>query len=297
LITTFGHPEAWFGRRQKFLDWMKAENISVLNINDANEEELRGIYDKAKIMVNIHQTQWHHTFEEFRVLPALLRKVVVISELVPMKELIPYYEYVIWCSYQDMPKIIRETQRNYAMIWNRLFSSSDFESLIEEMTNRTAIELDLQISNFSRCRRKRMNWANFRICMVEGNPAPVHASKQHQANKVDNVFSLKIPRVIGRNIFCSCSILAGSKHFHPKQQKLRKSMLRTNLAMKFFYNATATPPQEKDRMLQRNALRAVGSLGPRSLRKLNNIARKAVFGTIARKGPFIFQPKSRLQII
>lgn len=83
---------------------------------------LNEIYQNTKIMVNVHQTDHHHTFEELRVLPALAQGVLVISENVPLKEKIPYYESIIWSSYDDIPKKLIEVQKNYKTIYNNVFN-------------------------------------------------------------------------------------------------------------------------------------------------------------------------------
>jgi hypothetical protein len=74
-------------RRSKF----SASAEGIVNVQGVfSKDELKRVYDGSKIMVNVHQTDHHHTFEELRVLPALCNGVVIISEDVPLKDKIPY---------------------------------------------------------------------------------------------------------------------------------------------------------------------------------------------------------------
>lgn len=77
------------------------------------KETMKTIMDKFKILVNIHQTDFHHTLEELRVLPALMTGILIVSEDVPYKDVIPYYKHIIWSSYDDLPRTINDVLDNY----------------------------------------------------------------------------------------------------------------------------------------------------------------------------------------
>jgi len=77
--------------------------------------------DRMRIMVNIRQNPAGVTIEELRILPALLRGVVVVSETVPFVELIPWHEYVVWCRYQDIAKTVEHVSQNYKYYFDRFF--------------------------------------------------------------------------------------------------------------------------------------------------------------------------------
>ena len=63
-------------RRASFLALMKNEH---LNINKCFEgEKLMQLYTQTKVLINIHQTDHHHTVEELRILPALLCGTIVV---------------------------------------------------------------------------------------------------------------------------------------------------------------------------------------------------------------------------
>ena len=48
--------------------------------NASTAASLRALLDSTQILINVHTTAHHHTLEEYRVLPALLRGCVVVSE-------------------------------------------------------------------------------------------------------------------------------------------------------------------------------------------------------------------------
>jgi hypothetical protein len=103
------------------------------NINDCFSKEcLEKVYKETKILVNIRQTEHHDTFEELRVLPALLNGVIIISEDVPLREKIPYNEFIIWCKYDEIFNIIKEIENNYEYYWNSIFNDQ-FYNVINEM--------------------------------------------------------------------------------------------------------------------------------------------------------------------
>lgn len=83
---------------------------------------LINLYNKTKIIVNIHQTDHHHTFEELRTLPALSQGVIIISEEVPLKESIPYHEYIIWSKYEDLPETFKNVNDNYEFFFKKIFN-------------------------------------------------------------------------------------------------------------------------------------------------------------------------------
>jgi hypothetical protein len=47
-------------------------------------------------LIKIHQHDDYNTCEELRILPALLSNVIVISEVSPLIEYIPYKDHIIW---------------------------------------------------------------------------------------------------------------------------------------------------------------------------------------------------------
>jgi hypothetical protein len=130
-------------RRTLFTSNMAMNNIECVNVNNCySSEDLVGQYDKTRILVNVHQTDHHHTFEELRVLPALQRGVLVVSEDVPLKSTIPYNEYVIWSSYDNLAKTVQEVQDNYDAYHKRIFNA-DLKALFLTMEKTNINNLNL----------------------------------------------------------------------------------------------------------------------------------------------------------
>jgi hypothetical protein len=118
-------------RRRIFLENLKKNKIKGhTNINNCfDSNSLCSLLRRTKIIINIHQTDHHDTFEELRVLPALLNGVIVISEDVPLKEYIPYNDYIIWSKYEDIFNKIREISSNYDFYFDKIFNNNKNISL------------------------------------------------------------------------------------------------------------------------------------------------------------------------
>jgi hypothetical protein len=130
-------------RRKILHDVLVSEIPKYHNIPKVFGDELYdNFYKKSKILVNIHQTDHHHTFEELRVLPALLNGLIVVAEDSPLKESIPYHEYIIWCKYEDIVSKTKEVLDNYDQFYDRIHGeSSDLKEIISKMKDQLDIEL------------------------------------------------------------------------------------------------------------------------------------------------------------
>ena len=109
-------------RRRELIERLRKHGIQSVNHNTVNgRASMMVLYDSIAVMINVHQTPHHHTLEEFRVLPALLRGVVVVCENSPLTDAIPYSEFVVWSSIEDMPSTVQEVMGNYDTYFNRIF--------------------------------------------------------------------------------------------------------------------------------------------------------------------------------
>ena len=83
------------------------------------------MYLHTKVLVNIHQTDQHHTLEELRVLPALQCGVLVICEKSPINKNnyfnVRYHEYIIWAEYGDIVQKTEEVLSNYKKYFHDIF--------------------------------------------------------------------------------------------------------------------------------------------------------------------------------
>lgn len=134
LLTTFIDCEN--PKRKALLGYIKRHHINHTNINNCFEKkDLQNLYKNTKVLINIHQTFYHHTFEELRVLPALQCGVIVICENSPLNELIPYNDYIIWSSYDKILEKAQEVLNNYDHYHNLIFNKekrnilNDFDTI------------------------------------------------------------------------------------------------------------------------------------------------------------------------
>ena len=140
-LTTFLFPD----RTQKRIDFLHKihENgINHVNINICNTaEDFIKLYRNTKILINIHQTYEFHTVEELRILPALMCGVIVICEEGPLKDYIPYHDYIVWTTNENMVQTIRDVEQNYEYLHNNFFSGSRLSNLLEIMAESNKHEL------------------------------------------------------------------------------------------------------------------------------------------------------------
>ena len=126
-LTTFINTEE--PRRKRLLQQMP-EHLHHRNINNCFERNsIIELYRDTKILINIHQTEHHHTSEELRILPALLAGVIVISEDSPLRENIPYHEYIIWVKYENIIELVENVQKNYDSFFSQIFQDGKLQSI------------------------------------------------------------------------------------------------------------------------------------------------------------------------
>lgn len=127
--------------------WARADRLPALtprcrNVTECWGDDLRELLLGTRILVNVHQTGHHHTLEELRLLPALLSGVVVVSEDVPCRELVPYHEYIVWTDYDSLSSTVARVSREYDAYFVKFFGpQSDLPNVLERMRRRTHEEL------------------------------------------------------------------------------------------------------------------------------------------------------------
>jgi len=110
-------------RRFQLLENIRKRGIENINVSDCfGKTNTENLYKKTKIILNIRQTDHHDTLEELRVLPALQCGVIVISEDCPLKELVPYSNYIIWTTYDNILDKYEEVIKNYDYYHNLIFT-------------------------------------------------------------------------------------------------------------------------------------------------------------------------------
>ncbi len=107
-----------------------------------SHDGLLELYRKSRIMVNVHQTDHHHTFEELRVLPAIMNGVLIVSEDSALMEKVPYHEYVIWSTYDDLIKTTQRVSENYGYYYNKVFGDGKLRKILSWMVNKSHFALE-----------------------------------------------------------------------------------------------------------------------------------------------------------
>lgn len=128
VITTFNNENE--PRRKIFLNHARSSGLAISNEkNRFDHTSIGELYGDTRILVNIRQTEHHHTFEELRVLPALLCGCLVISEDIPLRELIPYKDFIIWADMESIVDVILEVESNYTYYFDKIFSNEFFSTM------------------------------------------------------------------------------------------------------------------------------------------------------------------------
>ena len=145
IITTFINDRE--PRRKKLLYSLMMSRVQYTNINNCFvKQRVQDLYRNTKILINIHQTDHHHTFEELRVLPALLNGTLVISEISPLSELVPYSKCIIWTTYDKILSTAKDILARYDEVHKQIFESVENRKILESLhqTNYETLKAKLQ---------------------------------------------------------------------------------------------------------------------------------------------------------
>jgi hypothetical protein len=135
------------GRRGNIIMQLYQNGLNITNFSqNYSLPDLHHIFSHTKILINIHQTPHHHTLEEFRIVPALLRGAIVVSEEIPMKELIPYHSYIIWTNITDLYVTLKHVSDHYSDYFNRIHGKdSKLKELFHQMKVNASIGLESRL--------------------------------------------------------------------------------------------------------------------------------------------------------
>ncbi|MGC5585123.1 hypothetical protein [Ornithinimicrobium sp. W1665] len=127
---------------------LRAMGIDVINISNvwADYEEH---FDQIAVLLNVHQTPHHHSLEELRVLPAILREVVVVSEEFPLQHELVYGDVVLTSALGELAATVRRTVQSYEDVWDALYGDDRARRIEDELVRAnsrafSAIAKDLQ---------------------------------------------------------------------------------------------------------------------------------------------------------
>jgi hypothetical protein len=135
-------------RRHKLLENIKNNNhFNHININNCFDiNDIVNLYRDTKVIINIHQTPHHDTFEELRCLPALQNGVIIVAEKSPLNHLIPYNDLIIWCEYDDIINKVKDVLDNYEEYHSKIFTN-DNVTIINNMIIENNKTMEYKILN------------------------------------------------------------------------------------------------------------------------------------------------------
>ncbi len=135
-------------RRREFLQAAEHAHLPLINFKSCYEKNaLRELYFGSKVLVNVHQTEHHHTLEELRILPALLSGVIVISEDVPLRDSIPYAKFIVWSRYEDLLSTCATVLQNFTEYQARIFGDPELAMVLQAMQVSNQANLSQAILN------------------------------------------------------------------------------------------------------------------------------------------------------
>lgn len=146
-LTLFGGEDETSPRRAQKLEEMN--NLLVNHRNEINcfENELETLLENTKILINIHRLDFENTFEELRVLPALQKRVLVISEISPLTELVPFNPLIIWSTYDQIVEKTKEVLDNYDTYYNQIFTEQNIQ-LLNNLHNQNVMNISNKLTQF-----------------------------------------------------------------------------------------------------------------------------------------------------
>ena len=134
-------------RREKALIEINNLLVNHRNENNCYGDELKTLLENTKILINIHQSDFENTFEEIRVLPALQKRVLVVSEISPLTELVPYGPLIIWATYDNIVQKTKEVLDNYETYYNQIFTQQNI-MLLNMLHNQNCFNINNKLNSF-----------------------------------------------------------------------------------------------------------------------------------------------------
>ena len=78
-----------------------------------DSHQFRSTLNGTEILLNVHPSEYNHMFDDQFLLPALLYSVLVVSEVSPFQEQVPYHEYITWSTIHNMMTALLDMQNNF----------------------------------------------------------------------------------------------------------------------------------------------------------------------------------------
>jgi GT2 family glycosyltransferase len=137
-------------RRARFVAAARSAGLPLRNVRGVwAADTLQRLHRRTRILVNLRQTDDHHSFEALRVLPALLCGVVVVSEDVPLRHTLPYADHVVWCGYDSLLPMLQAVHADWDAWHARLFGDGRFAALCAQLQRDDDAALDAQLARWA----------------------------------------------------------------------------------------------------------------------------------------------------
>jgi hypothetical protein len=134
-------------RREQKLQEINALLDTHRNETNCFEEELKTLLGNTKILINIHNSDYANTFEEVRVLPALQQKVLVVSEVSPLTELVPFGPMIIWSTYDNIVQKTKEVLDNYDTYHSQIFTEQNI-NMLNNLHSQNSVNIGNKLNAF-----------------------------------------------------------------------------------------------------------------------------------------------------
>lgn len=147
-LTTFVNIDDKIDTELRRLDFLNKLNLPThINLQNCfNYDELKQILLRTKILINVHRINNLQTFEEIRVLPALMSRIIVISEISPFIDEILYKDLIIWCDYDSLVSKTYEVIENYDFYYNKIFTEDNI-NLLNSLHHKNIITIEYIFKN------------------------------------------------------------------------------------------------------------------------------------------------------
>lgn len=147
VLTVMSKPKP-ADRRSMILSGLAAEGIKFRHVRE-NFTNVYREYARHGVLLNLNQTNHHHTLAELRVLPALLQGTIVVSEPAAVLEHVVYSDMIIFSQPEDLALTLKKVERNHGSLWKSIFLSSKNKNLradLQRINQRRFEELALLVS-------------------------------------------------------------------------------------------------------------------------------------------------------
>ncbi len=154
VATMYGSPNR--GRRGKIAEKLKSHHQEISNIS--NFENYGVAFQDTAILLNFHQVEHFSTPEELRILPALLQRVIVITEDTLFARRSLCSDFLIFATEGNLASVLSDVQSHYSEYWSKIFGDKRFPHFIE-----TLVKSNRDVAN-----------TIMREIVAQKRPTPIH---------------------------------------------------------------------------------------------------------------------------